>query len=322
MRAAALHFAERFAAERPAVDAIFASSMLHAAELRGLLPPAARGLTLVLYFHENQFHYPVQVHDERDFHFGWSQALSALSAELVLWNSTFNRDSFLDELQRVVALMPDAQPAGLVADLRARSQVLPVPIDATGLRAEAERARAAAPPAAPTRPCRILWNHRWEHDKGPDLLFDALNALAREGVAFEVAVLGQRFVDAPEAFVGARAALGDRVVAWGYRDNRDDYVALLASCDVALSTARHEFQGLAVLEAAACGAVPLVPDALAYREIWPAEYRYSPARLQTALRRRIDEAVAWRAEDPLPHSLAFDWTALQPRWESIFRLAF
>jgi glycosyltransferase involved in cell wall biosynthesis len=123
-------------------------------------------------------------------------------------------------------------------------------------------------------------------------------------------------------FASARSALGERVVAWGFQESRDAYVALLASCDVALSTARHEFQGLAVLESAACGAVPLVPDSLVYREIWPAEYRYAPGRLPAALRRRIEETASWRGGDPLRYALPFDWTALQPRWEDIFRLAF
>lgn len=317
MRAAALHFADRFAAEEPQVEGIFTSSMLNAAELRGLLPPAARALPLVLYFHENQLVYPVQVDDERDFHFGWSNALSAASAGLVLWNSAFNRDSFLGELERLIALMPDARPTGLVQRIRERSQVLPVPVAVRELMA----ASAAVTGGCRSGPCRILWNHRWEHDKGPDVFFEALLALATDGLDFEVAVLGQSFADRPAVFGRAQAALGARVAAWGFVKDRAAYIAQLAACDVAVSTASHEFQGLAVLEAAACGAVPLVPDGLAYREIWPPAYRYAKGELRRALRERILEVERWRAERPQDHTLPFDRDRLLPRWAEIFGLA-
>lgn len=39
-------------------------------------------------------------------------------------------------------------------------------------------------------PLRIAWNHRWEHDKGPEDFFDALKSLHAAGLRFQVAVLG------------------------------------------------------------------------------------------------------------------------------------
>lgn len=319
MRGAALLFARRFRAHFRAeperlsgLRGIFASSLLDAAALRGLLPAAARRLPLLLYCHENQLDYPVRVADRRDYHYAWTNLQSVLAADRVLWNSAFNRDSFLAQLPRFVKRMPDARPRGLAAAVRERSEVLPVPLDV----AEIEAAVADERPR--TGPCRVLWNHRWEHDKGPELFFDALAGLADAGLPFEVAVLGQAFERRPPVFERARRRLADRIVRWGYVEDRADYLRELARADVAVSTARHEFQGLAILEAGAAGALPLVPDALAYPEIWPPELRYPEGGLADALRERIREVDRWRRHDPRPHARPFDWAALLPRWRAVF----
>lgn len=65
MRGAALRFADRLQAERPAVDAIFVTSLTNAAELRGLLARAGLDRPFAVYFHENQLAYPIQHFDRR-----------------------------------------------------------------------------------------------------------------------------------------------------------------------------------------------------------------------------------------------------------------
>jgi len=309
MRGAALHFAGRWRREAPAgARGILATSLLDAAALRGLLPPAARCLPLVLYCHENQLRYPVRVDDRRDYHYAWTNIQSCLAADRVLWNSRWNRDSFLAALPEFLRRLPDHRPEGIAEAVAAKSRVLPVPLDLAPLAAAA----AAAPPRA--GPCRVLWNHRWEHDKGPEEFFDAVRALAAEGLDFTLSVLGERFAEAPPVFEAARESLGGRVAAWGYRERREDYLAELCRADLVVSTARHEFQGLAVLEAAACGAAPLVPDALAYPEIWPAECRYPPGELLPALRERIRAVDSWRGRDYAARCEPFGWEALLPVW--------
>jgi len=325
MHGAAVTFALRWRAEEGRlgkVAGVFASSLLDAAALRGLLPASARALPLVLYFHENQLAYPVRVDDRRDDHYGWINLQSALAADRVLWNSLFNRESFLAALDALVRRLPDGRPRGLAELIRNRSEILPVPLDARSFEhlAVAATGDDRSDPAR-ERPCRILWNHRWEHDKGPEVFFEALFRLADDGVPFEVSVLGESFERQPEIFERARERLGGRIAAWGYVEGRDTYARALARCQVAVSTARHEFQGLAVLEAAACGAVPLVPDALAYREIWPEKLRYAPGTLADALRDRIERAAHWRQYDPRPVARAFDWQTLLPRWREVFASA-
>ena len=48
----------------------------------------------------------------------------------------------------------------------------------------------------------------------------------------------------------------------------------MRDADIVLSTAQHEFQGLAVLQAVASGCLPAVPDRQAYPEIFAGEFRY------------------------------------------------
>lgn len=311
MRGAAAHFARRLREERPAIDGIWTSSMLNLAELRGLLPTFAHSLPCLLYFHENQLRYPVQQVDNRDHHFGWTNLLSALAADRVLWNSRYNRDSFLEDAGRLLRKMPDFPLEGSVEIIAEKSEVLPVPVDLQEL--------VPAGDVTPREgPCHIVWNHRWEYDKGPDLLLDVMEALVRTGLPFEVSVLGRRFESVPPEFERLRRILTGRSRRWGALEDRKLYLRCLQSADVVLSTARHEFQGLAVLEAAACGAVPLVPDDLAYREIWPREYRYGRGELASALRDRIEQLDTWRRVDPRPYCRPFGWTHLAPRWEALF----
>ena len=313
MRGAALHFAERWRRERPDAAGIFVTSLLDAAALRGLLPREAAALPLLLYFHENQLAYPVRVDDRRDEHYAWTNVQSAAAADRVLWNSAYNRDSFLTALPEFLRRLPAPRLPGLVEQLRARSTVLPVPAALAEL--------AARPRAAREGPPRLLWNHRWEHDKGPEEFFAALIALAREGLEFSVSVLGERFAATPPIFDVAREALGARVAHWGFLESREAYAEALGEADLVVSCARHEFQGLALLEAAAAGALPLVPDALVYPELWPASRRYPSGQLEGALRTHLLQPERWRGEDCRAAALAYDWSSLGGRWRELFATA-
>ncbi len=76
-------------------------------------------------------------------------------------------------------------------------------------------------------------------------------------------MIGQAFRRIPHPFETLCEQLGERLGQWGWVENRDAYLRLLRNADVVVSSAVHDFQGLAVLEAVACGCVPVVPDRLA-----------------------------------------------------------
>jgi len=237
-------------------DLLLCSDMLNLAEFRGLAPESVRSLPAVAYFHENQLTYPVRHEDERDYHFALTNLVTALAADRVWFNSAFHRDDFLSALPRFLRRMPDHQPFEAVAQIRRRSEVHPPGIE-------------AFPPRGPRPdgPLHVLWAARWEHDKAPEDFFEALRRVKARGTPFRLSVLGHRFREAPPVFAWAEEHFRKEIVHWGPLDAREAYRRALAEGDLFVSTARHEFFGIAAVEAIAAGCRPLLPRRLAYPEI-------------------------------------------------------
>jgi glycosyltransferase involved in cell wall biosynthesis len=244
-------------------DLIVATSMTNLAALKGIAPNMAVVPTLV-YFHENQFAYPEQRERKEYQNYKLTNLYTALAADRVLFNSRYNMDTFLSGAEGLLSVMPDHVPKGIVKAVQDRSGVLSVPLEENCYISGSHE----------SGPLRIVWNHRWEHDKAPERLFEALYRLQERKVSFHLHLLGQRFRDLPPVFDGAREHLGDSVKSWGFIEGEKKYRSILASADLVVSTALHDFQGLAVLEAVAAGCLPLVPDRLAYPEFFPEEFRY------------------------------------------------
>jgi glycosyltransferase involved in cell wall biosynthesis len=271
-------------------DLIYASTFVNLAEFRSLAGEAllradGRAIPAIVYFHENQLVYPNRFEAEWDLQVPLTNVVSALTADLCLFNSRFTLDSFLAEIPAFFKRFPDHLPKGVVPRIEAKSSVLAPPFDPAPF--DGQRAVRGAVP-------RIVWPHRWEHDKNPDEFFRVCAALAAEGLDFEVAVAGQAFADTPDVFGGAAELLGKRLVHLGTPDDAGGYAELLASSDIAVSTAMNEFFGLAMIEAACAGCYPLVPDRLAYRELYPERFRYPD---EAGLAVRLRELLV---ERPLP----------------------
>ncbi|MFW2368858.1 MAG: glycosyltransferase, partial [Desulforhopalus sp.] len=129
----------------------------------------------------------------------------------------------------------------------------------------------------------IVWNHRWEHDKNPEEFFQALHQLDERDIDFQLIVLGQSFNRCPDCFKKAQVQFKGRLVHFGFADTYQHYAELLGIGDIVISTAIHEFFGIAVIEAVRAGCVPLLPSRLSYPELFDSRFLYQEGSLSRSL---------------------------------------
>lgn len=298
-------------ADTAAPDLILATSMTDLATFKGLFHSRLGGVPSIVYFHENQFAYPLTPGATASVEPAMVNLYSALAADRVVFNSEYNRRTFLSGARRFLSRMPERLPADVLQRIAHASQVLPVPVRDVFFEQGG---------AAPSDSRRLIWNHRWEHDKGPERLLAVISSLAESGTAFRLELAGQRFRRTPEALAELTRRFPGRVHDCGYL-NEVDYAAFVAAGGFVLSTALHDFQGLAIQEAAAAGCVPVVPDRLAYPEWLDEPYRY-PSSLDDvaeegrALARRLQDLLAAGGAPPPLDALRFE--ALAGRYRALF----
>jgi glycosyltransferase involved in cell wall biosynthesis len=174
-------------------------------------------------------------------------------------------DAFPGELDELLKGFPDNNEPDAVERIRGKSALLYLGMDFSKLYS-VPGALSDNNNSAPL----ILWNHRWEYDKGPEEFFKALYLLKDKGLAFKVAILGEHFEKIPKLFEEARVALGERVIHFGYAEDFSEYARFLKSADILPVTSEHDFFGSSVVEAIYCGVSPLLPKRLAYPEHIPA----------------------------------------------------
>jgi glycosyltransferase involved in cell wall biosynthesis len=299
--------AERGLLERT-FDAVFVTSLMSAADLRAMLPSGLRSVPMVLYMHENQAAYPVsgdpKVDSRRDVHFALTNLTSVLSADLVIWNSRWNRDSFLEGMDGIIRRANAVRLGNWQERVAARSAVIwppvePPPPEVEDLRRERDRGAAAGDGAV-----RVAWPHRWEHDKGPDELLELAERYSQR-LDIRWRILGWRFPKLPEALAQFEKRFADRIEQFGHEPDRASYWKHLGSCDWVLSTARHDFFGVAVVEALLAGCLPWLPDRLSYRELLPPEARgLSPLRPPQDRKRLVQAIRAHLAPALAPNAVA------------------
>ena len=318
LRGSAYHFARELRArfggsQADLPDMVLCSSLSDISLLRGLWLEGVH-VPVAKYIHEHQFTYPTRSGLTPDANYPLTDFASAASADWVFFNSSYCREAFFDGARSLFSRMPDTRCAEFIDEVRGKSSVL---YPGGNRVSETQVDRGGSP--------IILWNHRWEHDKCPELLFEALSRVDLPQLQWRLAITGGRYRGTSGIFDSARSQFADRVVHWGYIDDAEAYRALVSRCDIVVSTAKQENFGLSVLEAVRSGLVPVLPRALSYEELytsvgaWFYEPGDEPAEalartLEAALRDRdgINERTRARRRD---WGRQFDWSKRAPVWD-------
>ena len=305
---------EAAVAARGPFDVVVASSMTDVAGLLGVARRSLAGARVVLFMHENQLTFPRPEHDRDDLTYAMTNWTSMLAADLVVFNSAYHRDEWFAALPGFLGRLPDHRHTRLIGPMAKRSVVLPVGAELRALDA-IERTVDARPV--------VLWNQRWEYDKGPTEFAVAIEQLVADGVEFAVALAGERPGAEPPELLRLREVLGEQLVHDGHADV-DTYRHLLRRADVVVSTAHHEFFGVAITEAVYAGAFPVLPNRLVYPERIPVEHHEgclydTPDGLVDRVRRAIthladrEQVVA----ELRPVMARCDWSEIAPRYDAV-----
>ncbi len=293
LRGGALTLAEAFddhVVRHGRPEVVVVSSMIDAAVFAGAARRSLAAVPLAAYVHESQLLYPLAPQQTADSTTALINWQSLVAADAVWFNSSFHRDALRDGLPALLRSQPTPSHEHLVEAVFEKSTVLWPPVEVDALLAADRHLRT---------PPRVLWNQRWDHDKNPRAVFSALVRLAEAGVEFTVTLAGQNLRPNDPELKWVHNRLRDRIDHSGFVP-AEDYAELLSSSDVVVSAAAHEFFGIAIVEAIAAGAVPVLPDRLSYPELihprWHDAVLYPEGRLQSRLHHVLTHVSEVRRE--------------------------
>lgn len=327
MHGAAITFAQQYKAAQKKFDLILCSDMMDVAVFKSLIEP--KEVKIGLYFHENQLTYPWHATDpdlklERNIQYGYINYTSALAADFVWFNSVYHRNSFLQACKEMLEKFPDHRNLETIDILEKKSKVQYFGIDITAL----EQHKPAL--VQKGKDAVLLWNHRWEYDKNPELFFSVLFKLKERGVRFKVMVLGESFTKIPPIFNQAKEVLQEEILHWGYCEKASEYYQYLYQSDILLVANKQDFFGISILEAMSCGVFPLLPNRLSYPEFFPEKIRptfiYDHPRheedllkeLTDRLQRLIFDIKYPRGMNLMQWVQPFQWEARIKEWDADF----
>lgn len=167
----------------------------------------------------------------------------SLAADSLLFNSYFNRNSFLCAIPAFL----QQQAADLKLRTKLHEQITPkcevlyFPVRFHQM----PKRYADKVDERGDAVLHLIWPHRWETEKNPQLLTETLLELHKRQVPFRASIVGDNYQTVPECFDGIREKLGGKLVQFGLL-GRDEYIKCLLDGDVVISTAGHEFYGVSM----------------------------------------------------------------------------
>jgi glycosyltransferase involved in cell wall biosynthesis len=315
MHGGAVTLAKRYHKLKFQPDLILATDMLNLPIFQSLIQPAC---PVAIYFHENQFSYPwspkdIDVELQRDKHYGFINYSSALSAHHVFFNSQFHMDSFFIELENFLRKFPDYREIQNIEKINKKSSVLHLGLDLHKFDPfESEKNDDEVP--------IILWNHRWEHDKNPEVFFELIQELSQRGVDFNLVVLGEEYKDEQSCFTHARKTMDKHILQFGYTDSFDEYAKWLWQADILPVTSNQDFFGASIMEAIYCNTIPLLPMRLTYPNLFhsdqnPEIFYQSPKELIYKLENMLCNNGIFKRNNYKEIAMNYDWSIMAEKYD-------
>lgn len=231
-------------------ELVIATSTVDVSQLKTKAP-------IFMYFHENQYAYPQSENfSNREFRskaFSVINLTSALAASKLIFNSNFNKESFFKNARRDLQSLNLSSADRKLSGLEKSAVVLPVGINII------EKEKVNYEPT-------ILWNHRWEEDKGVSKFKELVDKIPIE---FSLNIVGEQ----PDTLPVELSALKSEATHFGFVADRGSYEGVLLNSLLLPVTSKQEFFGISVLEATSAGVLPLLPNRLSYPQLVPDELK-------------------------------------------------
>ena len=263
MHGGAITLANRYNELNNKYDLMICSDMLNLPVFKSLCNPKLLPNKIAMYFHENQLSYPWSPLDQdlnlkRDLHYHYINYTSSLVSDYNFFNSNYHLKSYRIGLEKYLNKMPDFRNKNSINEIFKKSGVLPIGCTLNNYEMKKDSNKTPI----------ILWNHRWEYDKNPELFFRILEELYDENINFSLIVLGQKHKEYPEIFDLAFKKLRDRIIHFGYCDSYSEYMKYITMSNILPVTSKQDFFGIGIVEAVSSGNIPILPNRLSYPEIF------------------------------------------------------
>ena len=274
------------------------------------------GIPIVSFFHENQLTYPWSTQDRdkeknRDHHYGFINYTTALRSDQIIFNSKFHQHSLISALKKFLKQFPDHNGLNNIDIIDKKSIVGYLGLDLKKF----DEYKIVVNNTKPI----ILWNHRWEYDKNPNDFFQCLESIKRDGIEFQLVVLGEQFDTEMDIFSHARILFKKEIIHIGYCQSFEEYATWLWKADIIPVTTNQEFFGASIMEAVYCNTHPLLPTRLTYPELFDNQLNQQHFYIDNNdLINKLKELLISNQYNTLSsYSFNYDWSIVAPKYDKI-----
>ena len=316
MHGGAITLANQFLNLNEEINLILCSDFLNLPVFKSICGDTIKNIPIVMYFHENQLSYPWSPEDKdidlkRDLHYHYINYTSSLVTNFNLFNSQYHLDSYISSIRKYLKKMPDFNNFESIQEISKKSSILYIGC-------ELEKFNQHKIEKSNKKPL-ILWNHRWEFDKNPELFFQTLFKLSAEGIDFELAILGEKFKKYPAIFDEAKSILSNKIVHFGYCNTFKDYAKWLWKADLLPVTSNQDFFGISIVEAVFCKTYPILPERLSYTELFDIDNNPNNFyRKENELYQKIKKYLLNPLKNDFTYLKKFDWSNISDKYDSLF----